>query len=71
VITLVMQLPITVAGLGTTQYAFEWMFSRAGVPSPVTFALSILFLALGTLGNLPGGVLYAFGAAAPSKDPAP
>ena len=61
VITLVMQVPITVAGLGTTQYAFEWMFGRAGVPSATTFALSILFLALGTLGNLPGGLLYAFG----------
>jgi glycosyltransferase 2 family protein len=60
VITLVMQVPITVAGLGTTQYAFEWMFGRAGIPSAVTFALSILFLALGTLGNLPGGALYAF-----------
>lgn len=71
VITLVMQLPVTVAGLGTTQYAFEWMFSRAGVPSAVTFALSILFLALGTLGNLPGGVLYAFGTSETSKDPAP
>ena len=70
VITLVMQVPITVAGLGTTQYAFEWMFSRAGVPSATTFALSILFLALGTLGNLPGGLIYALGEAAPTKDPA-
>jgi uncharacterized membrane protein YbhN (UPF0104 family) len=71
VITLVMQLPITIAGLGTTQYAFEWMFGRAGVPSAVTFALSILFLALGTLGNLPGGVLYALGGSGAAKDPVP
>jgi hypothetical protein len=69
VITLVMQVPITVAGLGTTQYAFEWMFGRAGVPSAVSFALSILFLALGTLGNLPGGLLYAFGNNGTAKDP--
>jgi uncharacterized protein (TIRG00374 family) len=69
VITLVMQVPITVAGLGTTQYAFEWMFARAGVPSAVSFALSILFLALGTLGNLPGGLLYAFGNDTTAKDP--
>ena len=69
VITLVMQLPITVAGLGTTQYAFEWMFGRAGVPSAVSFALSLLFLALGTLGNLPGGLLYAFGNNGTAKDP--
>jgi glycosyltransferase 2 family protein len=71
VITLVMQVPITVAGLGTTQYAFEWMFGRAGVPSAVSFALSILFLGLGTLGNLPGGLLYAFGSSGPAKDPVP
>lgn len=69
VITLVMQVPITIAGLGTTQYAFEWMFGRAGVPSAVSFALSILFLALGTLGNLPGGLLYAFGGNRTAKDP--
>jgi uncharacterized protein (TIRG00374 family) len=69
IVTLVMQVPITVAGLGTTQYAFEWMFGRAGVPSAVSFALSILFLALGTLGNLPGGLLYAFGNNGTAKDP--
>lgn len=71
VITLVMQLPITVAGLGTTQYAFEWMFGRVGVPSPATFALSMLFLALGTVGNLPGGLLYAFSAPARHRDATP
>ena len=71
VITLVMQLPITVAGLGTTQYAFEWMFGRVGVPSAVTFALSILFLALGTLGNLPGALLYALAGSGAAKDPVP
>lgn len=70
VITLVMQIPITVAGLGTTQYAFEWMFGHAGVPAAVTFALSMLFLALGTLGNLPGGLLYAFSPRTPSGDSA-
>jgi uncharacterized protein (TIRG00374 family) len=70
VITLVMQIPITVAGLGTTQYAFEWMFGRIGVPAAVTFALSMLFLALGTLGTLPGGLLYAMTRPAP-KDAAP
>jgi glycosyltransferase 2 family protein len=67
VITLVMQLPITVAGLGTTQYAFEWMFGRVGVSPAVTFALSMLFLALGTVGNLPGGLLYAFGPSSPGR----
>lgn len=61
IITLIMQVPITVGGLGTTQYAFERFFGYAGVPAPQAVALSILFLALGTVGNLPGGLLYAAG----------
>ncbi|MGH9309512.1 MAG: lysylphosphatidylglycerol synthase transmembrane domain-containing protein [Vicinamibacterales bacterium] len=60
-ITLVMQIPITIAGLGTTQYAFERLFGYAGIAAPPAVALSILFLALGTVGNLPGGLLYVFG----------
>jgi glycosyltransferase 2 family protein len=60
-ITLVMQVPVTVGGLGTTQYAFEKLFGYAGVAAPQAVALSILFLALGTIGNLPGGLLYAIG----------
>jgi uncharacterized protein (TIRG00374 family) len=61
VIVLVMQIPITISGLGTSQYAFEWLFGRAGVPSPQSVALSILFIALGIIGNLPGAILYVFG----------
>jgi uncharacterized membrane protein YbhN (UPF0104 family) len=60
-ITLIMQIPITIGGLGTTQYAFERLFRYAGVASPEAVALSILFLALGTVGNLPGGLIYMFG----------
>jgi uncharacterized protein (TIRG00374 family) len=60
-ITLVMQIPITIGGLGTSQYAFERLFGYAGVAAPQAVALSILFLALGTIGNLPGGLLYLFG----------
>lgn len=60
-IVLIMQLPITVNGLGTTQWAFDALFvPRGAAPAPV-FALSILFLALGVIGSLPGGLLYAFG----------
>ncbi len=59
VILIVMLLPISVNGLGTSQVAFVAMFSRAGVPAADAFALSVLFLTLGVIGNLPGGVLYA------------
>jgi uncharacterized protein (TIRG00374 family) len=56
---LIMLLPITVNGLGTGQAAFVALFGQIGVPSAQAFALSILFIALGVVGNLPGGVLYA------------
>ena len=61
VIVLIMQVPITVNGLGTGQAAFVWTFRAAGVLAPPALALSILFIALGIVGNLPGGLLYATG----------
>jgi glycosyltransferase 2 family protein len=61
IIVLVMQLPITVNGIGTTQVVFHQLFVRQGAPAPQVFAFSVLFLALGIVGTLPGGVLYALG----------
>ena len=60
-ILLVMLLPITFNGIGTSQAAFVWFFARAGVAAAPAFALSVLFVALGIVGNLPGALLYAFG----------
>jgi uncharacterized protein (TIRG00374 family) len=59
-ILLIMLLPVTINGLGTSQAAFVWFFGQAGVDRPEAFALSILFVALGIVGNLPGGFLYAW-----------
>ena len=67
IILLVMQVPITVNGFGTTQIAFDRLFVPAGAAEAPTFALSILFLALGIVGSLPGGILYAMS----PGDPAP
>ena len=61
VILLVMLLPVTVNGVGTSQAAFVWFFAMAGVASAPAFALSVLFVALGIVGNLPGGLLYLTG----------
>ncbi len=58
-IVFIMQIPITPNGLGTTQVAFDRFLVPQGAPAPQVFALSVLFLALGILGSLPGGVLYA------------
>jgi len=60
VILLIMQVPVTVNGLGTTQVAFVTMLGASGVDAAPATALSLLFLALGVIGSLPGGVIYAF-----------
>ena len=61
-ILLIVLLPVTFNGIGTSQAAFLWFFGRAGVTAAAAFALSVLFVALGMVGNLPGGILYAWGA---------
>jgi glycosyltransferase 2 family protein len=61
-ILLIMLLPVTINGIGTSQWAFVWFFANAGVASAPAFALSVLFVALGVVGNLPGAFLYARGA---------
>jgi uncharacterized protein (TIRG00374 family) len=61
IILLIMLLPITVNGIGTSQAAFTWLFGAAGVNAHDAFALSVLFVALGIVGNLPGAVLFARG----------
>jgi hypothetical protein len=69
-ILLAMLLPITFNGIGTSQAAFLWFFGHAAVPAPPVFALSVLFVALGIIGNLPGALLYIVGGTQPSRDPA-
>jgi uncharacterized protein (TIRG00374 family) len=59
-ILLIMLLPVSINGIGTSQVAFVWFFTRASATEAEAFALSVLFLALGIVGNLPGGFLYAF-----------
>ena len=67
-ILLVMLLPVTFNGIGTSQAAFVWFFAQAGVAAAPAFALSVLFVALGIVGNLPGGVLYAVGHTRPDAE---
>ena len=58
-IIIVMQIPITVSGLGVSQAMFDLLFTQVGVPKAEAFALSVLFIALAFVGNLPGAILYA------------
>ena len=64
-IVIIMQVPITPSGLGTSQLAFDLFFQQVGVPSPQAVALSILFVALALVGNLPGALLYMTGSVKP------
>jgi len=66
-IVFIMQIPITPNGIGTTQLAFDRFLVPQGAPAAEVFALSVLFLALGFLGSLPGGLLYAFGSGLPAS----
>ena len=61
IVLLIMLLPVTVSGLGTSQGAFGWLFGTVGVRSRRRWRLSILFITLGIVGNLPGGLLYVSG----------
>lgn len=61
VIVLIMQIPVAPSGIGTSQAAFLWLFGAVGVPAADAVALSILFVALGFVGNLPGALLYVVG----------
>jgi uncharacterized protein (TIRG00374 family) len=69
-ILLAMLLPVTFNGIGTSQAAFLWFFGHAGVAAPSAFALSVLFVALGIIGNLPGALLYIVGGTQPSRSAA-
>ena len=58
IILFIVLMPITINGIGTTQAGFVWLFGRAGVASAPAFALSVLFLGIAVVGNLPGAVVY-------------
>jgi uncharacterized protein (TIRG00374 family) len=58
IIVLIIQIPVTVNGLGTAQVAFKYLFLPLGASAPQVVAVSILFLALGVIGTLPGAALY-------------
>jgi len=58
IVVMAMSLPVSVMGLGTSQLSFQLLFGLVGVNKPDALALSVLFLALGVVGNLPGGWLF-------------
>lgn len=59
-ILVVTMLPISVGGWGTANVAYVALFSQVGMDPDGAFVLSVLILALGVIGNLPGGLIYAW-----------
>lgn len=59
-ILVVTMLPISVGGWGTTNVAYVALFSQVGMDRDGAFVLSVLILTLGVIGNLPGGLIYAW-----------
>ncbi len=68
-ILLVTMLPISVGGWGTANLAYIALFSQVGMDPDGAFVLSVLILALGIFGNLPGGLIYAWEGFTASKGP--
>jgi glycosyltransferase 2 family protein len=54
-------LPISLGGFGPAQGAIVWMMKPLGVDEGLAFAMSTLFVLVGTAANLPGAVLYLRG----------
>jgi glycosyltransferase 2 family protein len=59
-ILVVTMLPISVGGWGTANAAYVALFSQVGMDPDGAFVLSVLILGLGVIGNLPGGLIYAW-----------
>ncbi len=55
---LILQLPVSISGLGALQAVVVWLLRPVGVPDAQAFALSTLLIAIGLAGNLPGALLY-------------
>lgn len=58
---LVTLLPLSVGGFGVPQGTMVWSLAPLGVSATPAFLLSMLFTVAGTIGNLPGAVLYVIG----------
>ncbi len=58
-IVLIMQLAPVISGIGAAQGAYKWLFGIGGTAPAPALALSILFVALGFVGVIPGAFLFA------------
>ena len=52
-------IPITIGGFGLREAAYAYLLPHAGIATDDAVALALLWWAVGALGGLCGGVLYA------------
>jgi uncharacterized membrane protein YbhN (UPF0104 family) len=64
---LVTLLPLSVGGFGVPQGAMVWSLGPLGISATEAFLLSLLFTVAGTIGNLPGALLYVTDAGARAR----
>jgi hypothetical protein len=64
---LVTLLPLSVGGFGVPQGAMVWSLGPLQVSATEAFLLSLLFTIAGTIGNLPGALLYLTSAGARAR----
>jgi uncharacterized protein (TIRG00374 family) len=57
-ITIILMLPTTVGGIGVSEGAYVYFFSRVGMSTHGAFALAILLRTIFTFLALPGGIIY-------------
>jgi hypothetical protein len=60
IILLIVLMPITINGIGTTQAGFMWLFGRAGVATAPRLRCRCSFLRLPSSEIYQGGLLYLF-----------
>jgi uncharacterized membrane protein YbhN (UPF0104 family) len=58
---LIILIPVSLGGFGLPQGAMVWSTEPFGVSATQAFLLSTLFVLAGTIGNLPGALLYLAG----------
>ncbi len=58
---LIILIPVSLGGFGLPQGAMVWSMEPFGVSATQAFLLSTLFVLAGTIGNLPGALLYLAG----------
>jgi uncharacterized protein (TIRG00374 family) len=59
IISFLLVLPVSVSGLGVREGGYVYLFSYAGVPSPLALTMSLVVYALNVATGCIGGLLYA------------